>query len=196
MLITAPGAEHAASTRAFQGIPGVAVTPGGRLFATWYGGVTPTEDHNNYVVLATSDDGGVSWSSERLVVDPDGAGPVRAYDPVVWLAPDKRLWLFWAQGMHDAYNLSRNGVWAAVCSRPDGSELSWSAPRRLSDGVMMNKPLVLRDGTIYLIHDFERTGARQIWLTVTSEAEIAAAQGGHGRARQQYLVSQGGASDK
>src|SRR5262249_17391889 len=52
-----PKPEHAASNRAFQGIPSMAVAPHGRLWADWYAGVTPGEDQNNYVVLSTSADG-------------------------------------------------------------------------------------------------------------------------------------------
>ena len=57
-----------------------AVAPGGRLWATWYAGVTPAEDFNNYVVLSSSGDGGSTWQ-EVLTVDPDGGGPVRT-EPV------------------------------------------------------------------------------------------------------------------
>ena len=38
-------------------VPSLAVTPGGRMWATWYAGITPGQDENNYVVLATSGDG-------------------------------------------------------------------------------------------------------------------------------------------
>ena len=63
-----PGKEHAVTNRAFTGIPSVAVAPQGRLWATWYAGVTPGEDLNNYAVLSTSDDGGATWR-EVLVVE-------------------------------------------------------------------------------------------------------------------------------
>ena len=85
-----PKPVHAVTNRAFQGIPSTAVSPGGRLWATWYAGKTPGEDHNNYVVLSTSGDGGNTWK-EVLVVDPDEEGPVRAFDPELWIAPDGRL---------------------------------------------------------------------------------------------------------
>ncbi len=39
--------RHALTNRAFQGISSMAVTPKGRLWATWYAGRTPGEDHNN-----------------------------------------------------------------------------------------------------------------------------------------------------
>ena len=95
-----PLALHATTNRAFQGIPSLAVAREGRLWATWYAGVTPNEDRNNYVVVSTSGDGGSTWR-EVLVIDPDAGGPVRAFDPELWLAPDGRLFVFWAQGVGD-----------------------------------------------------------------------------------------------
>ena len=77
-----PLSEHAVTNRAFQGIPSLAIAPGGRLWATWYAGVTPGEDANNYVVLSTSGDGGATWT-EVLTVDPDAEGPIRSFDPEV-----------------------------------------------------------------------------------------------------------------
>jgi hypothetical protein len=91
-----PLEEHAVTNRAFSGIPSMAVAPRGRLWAAWYAGVTPAEDLNNYVVLSTSGDDGATWQ-EVLVVDPDASGPVRAFDPELWLSPDGRLFFFWAQ---------------------------------------------------------------------------------------------------
>ena len=81
---------HGPETRGFQGIPSLAVAPNGRIWATWYAGKTPCEDHNNYVVIATSGDRGKTWT-ERLVIDPDGDGPVRAFDPELWIDPSGRL---------------------------------------------------------------------------------------------------------
>jgi len=138
-----PAPEHAPATRAFQGIPSLAIAPAGRIWAVWYAGCTPVEDHNNYVVLATSGDAGQSWS-ERLVIDPDGPGPVRTFDPELWLDPTGRLWCFWAQSIGHEGHIA--GVWAITTDQPDHDRPTWSAPRRLTDGVMMCKPLVLSTG--------------------------------------------------
>lgn len=138
-----PLAVHAVTNRAFQGIPSLAVLPGGRLWATWYAGVTPAEDHNNYVVLSTSDDGGKTWR-EVLIVNPDGDGPVRAFDPELWVAPDGKLRWFWTQAIgHDG---SVAGVWCVEIETPDSDNPCWRKPRRLTDGVMMCKPIVLSSG--------------------------------------------------
>lgn len=138
-----PKTEHATTNRAFQGIPSLAVAPGSRLWATWYAGITPGEDQNNYVVLSTSGDDGKTWR-EVVVVDPDGAGPLRAFDPELWIAPDGRLFAFWAQSIgHDGAN---SGVWCIEASEPDAADPKWSTPRRLTDGVMMCKPTVSSSG--------------------------------------------------
>lgn len=135
--------DHASTNRAFQGIPSLAVAPGGRLWADWYAGVTPSEDHNNYVVVSTSGDDGQSWH-EVLVIDPDGPGPVRAFDPEMWVAPTGRLFVFWAQS--NGHDGTVAGVWCVHTDNPDDQQPQWSQPRRLTDGIMMCKPIVLSTG--------------------------------------------------
>lgn len=142
------GRADAPMRRGFQGIPGLEVTRTGRLWATWYSGGSD-EGPDNFVLLAGSADGGRSWNEPVAVVAP--SGDVRAYDPVLWHDPAGRLWWFWAQclggrspGMiHDG----RAGVWGVVIENPDGPAPVFSAPIRIANGVMMNKPTVLADGT-------------------------------------------------
>lgn len=135
-----PGPERADNLRMWQGISGLERAPGGRLWATWYGGGV-TEDRHNYVLLVTSGDDGQTWSAPKLVIDPDGDGPVRAFDPVPWIDPAGRLWLFWCQatkgGGGDPY------TFAMTTGNPDDESPTWSQPRLIHDGVMMCKPIVL-----------------------------------------------------
>ena len=140
-VITDPGPEYADATRKFQGIPGIEQARNGRLWALWYSGDT-REGPLNYVVLATSGDAGKSWSGPRVVIDCDGF--VRAFDAGLWHDPKGRLWVYWAQaaGHWDG----RAGVWAMM-TRDSGAERpKWSAPRRISDGVLLNKPIVRKNG--------------------------------------------------
>ena len=137
-----PGPEYGINTRIFQGIPGIERSRGGRLWAAWYGG-GDTEGPDNYVMLVTSGDDGKTWSDLKLVIDPEGQ--VRAFDPCLWIDPEGKLWLFWAQA-HYFWD-GRGGVWAITTSQADRENPSWSQPRRLSHGVMMNKPTALKDGT-------------------------------------------------
>ena len=140
---TNPDASYAYANRSWQGIPGLERTQKGRLWVTWYSGGTG-EGSDNYVSAITSDDDGQSWSEPRVAVDSPG-GFVRAYDPCLWIDPNGRLWLFWAQSFE--FFDGRAGVWAIRCDDPDAASPTWSAPQRIANGVMMNKPTVLRDGT-------------------------------------------------
>lgn len=135
--------DYLPSGRKFSGIPSMAVSPKGRLWANWYAGPSAGEDSNNYVVVSTSGDQGKNWE-EVLVIDPDGAGPVRAFDPEMWMDPEGRLWVFWAQSVDHIGTVA--GVWAVTTSDPESPDPDWSAPRRLSDGIMMCKPVVLQSG--------------------------------------------------
>jgi len=136
-----PLPEHAVTNRGLTMAPSITVAPKGRLWATFYAGVTPGEDLNNYVVLCTSGDNGATWQ-EVLIVDPDAGGPVRAFDPELWLSPDGRLFSFWAQRRPSA----KPEVWCAETAQPDAAQPEWSPPRRISEGVMMCKPLMLSSG--------------------------------------------------
>src|ERR1700722_15721992 len=118
-----PKPEHAVTNRAFQGIPSMTVAPGGRLWADWYAGVTPGEDQNNYGVVSTSGDGGTTWQ-EVLVIDPDADGPVRAFDPQLWMSPDGRLFVFWTQA--EGHLSTVGGVWCMETSEPDAAQPHWS----------------------------------------------------------------------
>jgi BNR repeat-like domain len=135
--------------RYHQGIPGIEITSNGRLYACYYGRRKPGgEGAGNFAIVATSDDKGLSWN-EDFVIAAKG-GNERVFDPVLWYSPDGFLRLFWSQcvcrktcPVFDG----RSGVWMSVCEKPDGTKPEWSDPRRIADGVMMNKPTVLANGS-------------------------------------------------
>ena len=135
-----PKAEYADARRMHQGMPSIERARNGRLWAAWYGGGLG-EDQHNYVMLATSGDDGRTWSPLKVVIDPDGHGPVRAFDPCLWHDPQGRLWFFWSQkdpgSMHN---------FAIMTEDASGENPVWSQPRHLSVGVMLNKPTVLTSG--------------------------------------------------
>lgn len=135
-----PGEEYGTDARNYQGIPGIERAPNGRLWATWYAGPV-WEDHFNYMLVATSGDDGETWTDISFVIDPDGTGPKRIADPVLWLDPDGKLWLFWW--------LNGDGLsvtMAMTTENPDDENPVWSEPRSLFPGVMMNKPIVTSKG--------------------------------------------------
>ncbi|MCC5938249.1 MAG: exo-alpha-sialidase [Lunatimonas sp.] len=166
---------HALGSRKFSGIPSIAVSPKGRMWAVWYTGITPGEDLNNYVVLATSTDQGKTWK-EVLVIDPDGPGPVRAYDPEIWLAPDGKIKVFWAQAAAKrggTWTLvtegTAAGVWALDIADPETDIPTWGEPKRLADGVMMCKPIVLSTGEWVLPVSFWKLEKENARMVVSSD---------------------------
>ena len=158
----APDAAHAHATRRHEGIPSMARDPAtGRLWAVWYGGITPCEDSNNYLMVATSDNDGDTWK-EVLVYDPDGIGPVRAFDPEMWVSPDGKLQITWSERTVPMAETPANGKWnyARLSGSDDRSLASsdrlmmltldaskepcapYPAPRQIGTGVMMCKPIL------------------------------------------------------
>lgn len=157
MVFLDPGeSQYSSSRRLFQGIPGIERAPGGRLWVTCFGGGLREggiSSQENYVMLLTSDDDGRTWSDLKVVVDmPED--PVRLFNPCLWTDPAGRLWFFWAQ----AYTPARHsGVWAMVTENPDDPDPGWSEPRRLCEGIMLNKPTVLSNGDWLLATDIGKT---------------------------------------
>jgi len=154
-----PARIHAVCNRSYCGISSVAVSPSGnRLWATWYASPTGDEDSNNYVILATSEDRGERWR-EVLVYDPDLAGPKRVFDPEVWTGPDGKLRWFFTERVSPLRATApkgRNGCGADPAKdrllmitldaeKPPAAP--YAEPVEIARGVMMCKPIVLRDGT-------------------------------------------------
>jgi hypothetical protein len=144
VVILNPGAGYAADTRTWQGIPGMARTRGGRLYAAWYTG-GQGEAPGNHVVVGVSDDDGATWREPVMVVAPQ-SGEEREFDPVLWCDPVGRVWLIWSQSQDGKHFDVRTGVWEIHSSDADAEKPTWSEPRRISNGIMMNKPTVMSGG--------------------------------------------------
>ena len=143
--VGAPLPCHAVASRAHVGISSMAVAPNGRLWVTWYAGITPNEDENNYVVLSTSGDGGKTWK-ELLIVDPDAAGPRRTFDPELWIAPDGKLRWIWTDRVMPFNNVATDALWMMTLDDPTSEATAWHPPVHIAKGVMMCKPIVLSTG--------------------------------------------------
>lgn len=128
--------------RRWQGIPSIEVSPAGRIFVNFYSG-QDAEVGGNIMMLCVSDDNGRTFRSCATVVEhPDPE--CRIYDPNLWFDPLGRLWMTYTQAR--GFNDGRSGVWACICENADADELVWSKPRRIANGIMMNKPLVTSKG--------------------------------------------------
>lgn len=142
-ILTTLPEQYADDVRQFQGIASLEVCSNDCLWAAWYTG-GKGEEFENSVLVSFSNDAARTWSLV-MAIDPDGMGPVRAFDPALWHDPNGNLWLFWCQSYH--YYDGRCGVWAMRTANPeDGKTANWSSPVRLCDGIMMNKPTVDSQG--------------------------------------------------
>lgn len=136
--------------------PGIALSPGGRLWVTFKTGDIG-EDEDNCTVVVTSGDGGETWSGPVLAVDIDG--PVRTNDPGIWTDPEERVTLMFGQ-VHGFWD-GRGGLWTMTAEDGEKEDTRWSRPVRLGDGYTKNKPFVTRDGKwIYLIEHMGPKGWR------------------------------------
>ncbi len=120
--------------RVWQGIPGIEVTKGGRIFSTFYSGGT-TEENENYVVLLKSDDGKNFGEPVAVAYDKNH----RCYDSCLWIDPCGRLWFTWSYAPDHA-------VYGVICDDPDADKLVWGKEFKIGNDVMMNKPVVLSTG--------------------------------------------------
>lgn len=136
--------DYAHAKRTCSGVPSLAVSRGGRLWAAWFCGKTPGEIIERcphaYVVVSTSGDGGKTWK-EVLAIDPDGAGPLKAYDPRPWVDPDGKLWVFFTL----PFPLHKH-AWVITTEDGDQESPAWSQPRPVFEGPLLNRPIVLANG--------------------------------------------------
>ncbi len=137
-IVVAPWKQHIPPTKR-QGVAGIERTSKGRLWAI-YG--RDVESTRNFQVLKCSDDDGKTWSEVKLMILPRAG--TRAMSAAIWIDPQGRLWVFWGQSAGQADG--RFGVWAIRTEEPDAAEPAWSAPLRIGDGIMLNKPTVLNNG--------------------------------------------------
>lgn len=144
VIVTAPGAEFQDDARPGAMILGMDRTPGGRIWGCWTG---TGDKADGYFILATSDDGGTSWSKPRLVVsppDPSGRRQRGALVGNLWTDPLGRLWLFFDQTVVGI--AGPRGNWFIRCDNPDADAPVWSKPVCFAEGCTLNKPTVLDNG--------------------------------------------------
>lgn len=143
-LNTRPGSVYLDRNRNYNMVIGADVTPGGRMWAAWVSG---GDDPNAYFVLVSSDDRGETWSQPRLVIDPPDHPCGLRISVIVgnlWTDPEGRLFLFFDQGFE--HFDGRAGTWFTRCDNPDADRPEWSAPKLITYGHLLNKPIVHSSG--------------------------------------------------
>ncbi len=175
---------YAEEDRMWQGLPTIAVTPGGRMWCAWQTGdsVEGSAGSNNYDVLYYSDDMGKTWSEDYMIWDvPDDS--IRLTDPRLFYDQYGKLWLVLIRG-------GLNGVYAMQIMNPDcddpatelevGEPIAWMRdppahrPTILSNGYWITPVEVSTDAQKTYICNPDDENGRYRWTTNTQQAAITA----------------------
>ncbi len=158
-VIVDPGAEFHDNARPGGMIIGMDRTPQGRLWGCWTG---TGDKQDGYFLLATSDDGGTTWSKPRLAVGARTQTAQQVHGALVgnlWTDPGGRLWLFFDQQLGDLQGRITN--WWIRCDDPDAATPTWSEPLMFAEGCTLNKPTVLANGDwLVPVSDWQKKTAR------------------------------------
>jgi len=158
-VLVNPGAGFQDGERPGAMIIGMDRTTKGRIWGCWTG---TGDKKDGYFLLATSDDGGESWSKPRLAVGARANAAHRMYGALVgnlWTDPLGRLWLFFDQQIGDPQGRITN--WRMRCDDPDAAEPAWSEPVQFAEGCTLCKPTVLSNGYWLLpVSDWHKKTAR------------------------------------
>jgi predicted neuraminidase len=168
-VIVDPRAEFQDGARPGAMIIGMDRTPKGRLWGCWTG---TGDKKDGYFLLATSDDGGETWSQPRLAVGVRMEAEQQVHGALVgnlWTDPRGRLWLFFDQQLGDPQGRISN--WWMRCDDPDAARPTWSEPVMFAEGCTLNKPTVLANGDWLLpVSDWHKKTARVFASTNEGES--------------------------
>lgn len=144
-VITNLGPDYADTARSWQGIPGIERASNGRLWATWYTGDVGEGAMGNYAMVANSPDVGQRWSKPIAIQGPKGT---RIGDPIPWIDPKGRLWVFYTQLTEKTGTTPLlRATFAIRADDPSSATPKWSEPFVVAtDGILFGKPIIRRDG--------------------------------------------------
>lgn len=167
-----------ASSRRWQGVSGVEITRGGRIWSTFLTGGEKEPSIENYVVYSYSDDGGKTWADPFFaIVHPDEN--VRTIDPSLWLAKDGSLWCMYtvASTSDPALQTGLFGgqeTWRVRIENPDAdaqglrAQLESAEPEFMSKGMKFNKIISLDNGELMYFAS-NNPASRNIFVYVSSD---------------------------
>lgn len=119
--------------RVYQATPTIARTGPNRYWTAWRADNTnAAEGPGNFSVLGYSDDGGVTVQEYGYLTYSPLHPDKHMVDPMLWLDPDGRLWLFYGvQGNNEHFD-GVQGSWAIICQNPNAEFPVWGQGFRLS----------------------------------------------------------------
>ena len=144
-LLLKPDETYSEQARSWQGIPGIERASNGRLWSTWYTGDVGEGAMGNYAMVSTAADVGQKWAKPIAIQGPKGT---RIGDPIPWIDPKGRLWVFYAQFTEKTETApSLRGTFAIRTDDPQSGAPQWTGPFLVKeDGILFGKPIIRHDG--------------------------------------------------
>jgi hypothetical protein len=144
-----PQGDSTISDRKFEQVPAIAASADGNiLYVAWYsGGESPGP--GNFVTVSTSTDNGETWVNDQLVVYPKSPSS-RIFDPALWRDNKGQVRLYYGSAKDSLVWDGIGGVNSVEISM-NGSDIAFSSTKRLTDGVMSNKPVYVKSKKIALL---------------------------------------------
>ncbi len=144
-----PEGDTAISNRKFEQVPAIAADADEKvIYVAWYsGGAAPGP--GNFVTVSTSTDNGESWVNDQLVLYPKSPS-TRIFDPALWRDNKGQVHLYYGSAKDSLVWDGFGGVNTVQLSMA-GSKIAYDAPKRLTDGVMSNKPIYVESKKITLL---------------------------------------------
>lgn len=139
-VLTHQSENSKVNNRVWQGIPSIEVDKNGFIYVVWYTG-GQDEGPGNYITVSISKDFGQTWEPNAIVINPNTI-PNRFFDPCLWKDNKGEIYLSWSKSK--GYWDGKGGVWYSRIRYKDS--IKYSLPKRLADGVMMNKPSLTLNG--------------------------------------------------
>lgn len=149
VIIRNPGNNADFKNRLFEQVPSIAaIADGSCIFAAWYSGGN-NEGPGNYITVAVSLDKGRSWQNNQLIIYPEKP-TTRFFDPALWRDQSGLVHLYYASSenpenlkKYELYDF-RAGVYELDIFW-DNTMIEYKDPRRLSNGIMMNSPVYIKE---------------------------------------------------
>lgn len=129
------------SARVWQGIPSIGIDRSGNFYAAWVTG-GKGEGNENYLTLSISKDNGRTWDSNKLIIYVRPEDSTRVADPCFFNDKYGNLYMAWHKYVQKKDQLTKEWavVWYSKLDLDENSTISFTPPRRIAEGSMLNKP--------------------------------------------------------
>jgi hypothetical protein len=130
------------STRRWQGIPSIGKDRLGNFYTAWISG-GDGENNVNYITVSLSKNKGRSWIYDKLILSVNPQDSTRLKDPCFFNDKFGNLYMVWAKYVQKKSVLAREWAvswYSKINLSDDGNTITYSPPRRIAEGIMLNKP--------------------------------------------------------